>query len=92
MKSIIGWKSNGKKAPILWEKYEYQFPRSSPYDGFCWIFSCYGKLMGKPTHFPCNEVYQMGKKRSYFGKSMDTNFLGPSHTMGFVAFSRAIGN
>ena len=58
MKSTIGWQSNGKNALILWEKYEYQFLRSSPYDGFCWIFSCYGKLMGKPIHFPCNEEYR----------------------------------
>ena len=28
-----------KKSPILWEKYEYQFPRFSTYDGFCKIFS-----------------------------------------------------
>ena len=58
MKSTIGWQSNGKNALILWEKYEYQFLRSSPYDGFCWIFLCYGKLMGKPIHFPCNEEYR----------------------------------
>ena len=57
MKSTIGWESNGKKAPVLWEKHEYQFLRSSPSDGFCWIFLCYGKLMGKPIYFPCNEVY-----------------------------------
>ena len=25
----IRWKSNGKSAPILWEKYEHQFPRIS---------------------------------------------------------------
>ena len=30
MKSTIGWESSGEKASILWEKYEYQFPRSSP--------------------------------------------------------------
>ena len=58
MKITIGWQSNGKNALILWEKDEYQFLRSSPYDGFCWIFSCYGKLMGKPIHFPCNEEYR----------------------------------
>ena len=28
-----------KKAPILWEKYEYQFPRFSTYDGFSRIFT-----------------------------------------------------
>ena len=26
MKYNIGWESNGKKASILWEKYDYQFP------------------------------------------------------------------
>ena len=57
MKSTIGWESNGKKAPILWEKYEYQFPRSSPYDGFCCIFRYYWKLMRKPMHFLYDKVY-----------------------------------
>ena len=40
--------SNGKKAPILWEKYEYQFPRLSPYHWFCCIFPCCGNLWGNP--------------------------------------------
>ena len=31
-------KSNGKKAPILWVKYEYQFSRFSKYHEFCRIF------------------------------------------------------
>ena len=57
MRYTTGLKSNGKKAPILWEKYEYQFPRSSPYNRFCWIFLGYEKSMGKPMYFPCNEVY-----------------------------------
>ena len=57
MKYTIGWESNGKKVPILWEKSDYQFPRFSPYDGFCCIFPYYGKLMGKPMHFPYDEVY-----------------------------------
>ena len=43
----IEWESNGKKAPMLWEKYEYQFPRLSPYR-FCCIFPCCGNLWGKP--------------------------------------------
>ena len=69
-----GWESNGKKAPIQWEKYEYQFPRPSPYDGFCCIFPYYKKLMGKPMHFPYDEVYhRMGIK---WEKS--------THTMGKV--------
>ena len=56
LKYIIGWELDGRKAPIPWEKYEYQFPRFSPYDGFCSIFPCYCKLMGKPVHFPCDEI------------------------------------
>ena len=42
MKSTIGWKSNGKKAPMLWEKYKYQFARSSTYDGFFTFFRTMG--------------------------------------------------
>ena len=57
MKYTIGWESDGKKVPILWEKYDYQFHRFLPYDGFCCIFLYYGKLMGKPMHFPYDEVY-----------------------------------
>ena len=37
-KYTIGCESNGKKAPILKEKYEYRFPKFSTYDGFCRIF------------------------------------------------------
>ena len=34
----------------------------------------------------------MGKKYPYYGKSMINNFPGSPHTMGFVAFSHAMGN
>ena len=47
MKYTIGWESNGKKAPMLWEKHEYQFPRHSSYHGFCCIFLYCGKFLGK---------------------------------------------
>ena len=66
-KCTAEWESNGKKAPKLWENYEYQLPRSSSYNGFCCIFPYYGKLMGKPMHFPYDEVYHrmgIGWKRS----------------------------
>ena len=52
----IGWESDGKKLPILWEKYDYQSPRFSPCDSFCCVFQCYGKWMGKPKHFPHHEI------------------------------------
>ena len=74
MKSTMGWESNGKKAPILWEKYEYQFPRSSPYDEFCCLFPYYGKLMGKPMYFPYDEVYHR----------MGIRWEKSTHTMGKV--------
>ena len=48
LKCIIGWELDGKKAPILWEKYEYQLPRLSLYNGFCCIFPYCGKFMGNP--------------------------------------------
>ena len=40
------WESDGEKAPILWKKYECQFPRLFPYKRFCCIFPYYGKFMG----------------------------------------------
>ena len=68
----IGWESNGKKASILWEKYEYQFPRLSPYQGFYCIFPYCGKFMGKPMHFPYAEVYH----RMGIGWEKSTHTLG----------------
>ena len=56
MKHIIGWESHGKKASILWEKYEYKVPRFSPHDGFHCIFLYYGKVMEKSMHFPYDEI------------------------------------
>ena len=57
LKYTIGWESDGKKAPILWEKYEYQFLRLSTYHGFCCIFPRCGEFMGKPMYSPYAEVY-----------------------------------
>ena len=34
----------------------------------------------------------MGKKHPYYGKSMSISFPDFPHTMGFVAFSRTVGN
>ena len=56
MKSTAGRESNGEKAPILWEKYDNQFPSFSSYDGFCCTSPYYGKLMGKPMHFSYDEI------------------------------------
>ena len=56
LKYTIRWESNGKKAPILWEKYEYQFPRLSPYHGFCCIFLYCGKFTGKPIYFLHDDI------------------------------------
>ena len=55
IKYTIGWRSNGKKAPILWEMYEY-FPDFS----LPWVFLLHfphcGKLMGKSMHFPYDDI------------------------------------
>ena len=71
-KYAIEWESNGKKSPILSEKYEYQFPRLSPYHGFCCIFSYCGKFMGKPMHFPYAEIYH----RMKIGWEKSTHIMG----------------
>ena len=57
MKYTIKWESNGKKAPIIWEKYDHKFHRFCQYDGFCCIFPYYEKLIGKLMNFPYDEVY-----------------------------------
>ena len=54
IKYTIGYESNGKKDPVLWEKYENRFPRFSTYDGFCRIyletnFPGFSHLMGFPA-------------------------------------------
>ena len=100
MKYAIGCEFNGKKAPILWEKYEYQFPRLSLHHGFCCIFPYCGKFMGKPMHFPYAEVYhRMGigwakapTPWETYGYCMVIDFSDFPHTMGFVQFSRTVGN
>ena len=74
MKYIIKWESSGKKLPMMWEKYEHQFPSFSPYDEFCCIFLYYGKLIGKRMHFPYDEVYR--RMEIVWGKI--------THTMGKV--------
>ena len=97
MYTIIGWESDGQKLPIYnGKKYDHQFPRFSPYNGFCCIFPYHGKLMGKPIYFPDEVYHRMGfgweKTTHTNGKSMITNFPGFSHTIGFVVFSCTMGN
>ena len=48
-KYTIGWESNGKKMLILWQKYEYQFPRISP---IRYYFPVLWKTEGKTHAFP----------------------------------------
>ena len=42
---------------ILWKRYDNQFLKLSPFDRFCCLFPCCGKLMRKTMHFPYDEVY-----------------------------------
>ena len=53
----IGCESYEEKSSIPWEKYEYLFSSFTPYDRFLWTSPYYEKLMGKPMHFPYDEVY-----------------------------------
>ena len=50
------------------------FPGSFHRMGFCCIFPNYGKLMGKPMHFPCDEVHHR----------MGTGWEKSTHTIGKV--------
>ena len=94
MKYIIGWESNGKKVPIIWEKYVNQFPRFSPYNGFCCIFLHYGKLKGNPciSHMMKYTIRweSDGKKVSILWGKLNYQFprFSPciSHMMRFVNF------
>ena len=93
MKYTIKWESNGKKSPIIWEKYEHRFPRFSPYDEFCCIFLYYVKLIGKPMHFPYDEVYHRMKiVWRKITHAMGKKFPGSPNMKGFVAFSLTVRN
>ena len=57
MKYTLGGISGARKVSILWENYWYQLPRLFQSAAFYCTFLRYGKLMGKPMHFPRDEVY-----------------------------------
>ena len=77
MKYTVGWESYGEKSPIPWERYEYQFPRFTPFEGFWCIFPYYEKFMGKPMHFRYAEAYHR----------MGIGWEKSTHTMGKVWLS-----
>ena len=93
----IVWESDGEKKPILCMKsMNTNFPGFTNAMGFCCILVIYVKLMGKPMHFACDEVYHRmgiwwGKSTHTVGKVWVPIFPGFPHTMGFVAFSYAVG-
>ena len=55
LKYTIGSEWDGKKAPILWEKYDYRFPRVSAKIEFSYIFMYCGKFMRKLMQFPYDD-------------------------------------
>ena len=57
VKYTIRRESDERKVPIRWGKKWYQFPKLFQFDGFDYISSCCGELMGKPMYFPCYKVY-----------------------------------
>ena len=96
----IRWESNGKKAPILWrKKYEYQFPPDFPHTmGFVAFSHTVGNLWGNAciSHMlKYTRGWELDGKKTpmpYYGKSMIIDSPDFSHTMGFVAFFRTVGN
>ena len=96
MKYTVGWESYGEKSTMLWETYEYQFPRLSPCHGFCCIFLYCGKFMGTHTVPICLKYcirWELDvKKAPRLWEMYDYWFPRFPHTMGFVAFSRTVGN
>ena len=95
MKYTIGWETDGKKGPILREKYEYQFHSFPHTMGFI----AFSQYMGNWWENPCiSHVMKYtigwesdGKKYPHYGKYISTNFAGFPHTMGFVALSQCYG-
>ena len=96
LKYTTGWESNGKQHPYYEKSLRANFPgfshsmvfaEFSPAIGNWLENSCIFHVMKSTIGWESN-----GKKRLYYGKSMSTNFSGPPHTMGFVAFFHAIGN
>ena len=57
VKYTIRRESDGRKVPIRWGKKWYQFPKLFQFDGFDYISSCCGEMMGKPMYFTCYKVY-----------------------------------
>ena len=57
VKYTIRRESDERKVPIRWGKKWYQFPKLFQFDGFDYISSCCGELMGKPMYFTCYKVY-----------------------------------
>ena len=51
-KNAIGWECNGKKAPILWEKWEYQFSRLFPIPWVLLHFPILWEVYGETHAFP----------------------------------------
>ena len=47
----------GEKHPCYGKSMSTNLPVSPDAMGFVAFFLCYGKLMGKPMHFPNDEVY-----------------------------------
>ena len=52
LKYTIGWESDGNKAPILWEKCDYRFPRLSPTLWVLLHFPVLWEISGETHAFP----------------------------------------
>ena len=57
LKYTIGWESDGNKAPILWEKCDYRFPRLSPTPWVLLHFPVLWEISGETHAFPIWFIY-----------------------------------
>ena len=106
IKSTTEFESNGKKTPILWENYEYQFPRLSTYDGFCRIFpeinfsgfshsiglrlASISHVLGNWQENPCIS-HMMKYTIGWDSNEKKHPYYGKSMTTNFPGFRRTMG-
>ena len=96
VKHTVGWELERKKALILWEKYEYEFPSFSQYNRFCCISCATGDYWGNTyiSHMLKHTIGQEMDEKKVTTPSEKYEYQLPrfSRTMGFVAFSCVMRN
>ena len=95
MKYTIGWESFGKKITHTMGKVWVPISQVHSIQLVLLHFPVLCEIDGETHAFPtCWSISYdgdpIGRKHSYYGKSMSINFPDFPHTIGFVAFSRTV--